>query len=515
MAGTAFPVEFQLVRPEELDADRAAIYDLLATLPDEETFLTSEELQAEFAALCEQYEANQDVTVRLETFQSEPDDHPKAEGSIDALIIELPGADDEENEEVKDCHTAFLPFNVHTNEVAGGLTSLRMAQHLAANPDFMRRLHVKRVIFADVNPIGTRGNGETLLPGHGQMTPLDYFKAIFRGDQPEWELSFDFVSDKGEYHFPNRFTTARMLGSVVMEKIVGKYKPDITQPQHNGGFWPGVYTCLSRRVGRLVDDLITFREAARPVLFPGPLDFRGQSEEFGPGVYPSLMAKAHYQRRSEKGLPAEGEDPAKYGLPRGDTLGGYIAATMGDRPVVVVDETPYFLIDSAYDPTELPDTTIADVKAEFRPLIENMMVQMNSILAHYEATVTTLDPVQDMLYRSTKFLAMLWQDTVTNLFQGPPKDEDLRTATVGDRVAFCTFNVVYLGLALGQAWRLALAAGNESAQQTEATLVEVAAWVKQNLNPQPLPRKALVTRQVGTAYLSWLALKEESLARAG
>ncbi|HZM63794.1 MAG TPA: hypothetical protein VFB59_01530 [Candidatus Saccharimonadales bacterium] len=471
--------EVTITKPEGLDLPRQAIYDVLATVPDYQTYRDSEEVQQGFVDLRDQYRNATDVRVQLEPIQ--PD--PAVKDSLDALFIELPDAD-----ELEDHGTVFIMGNVHTNELMWTQTFDFLSKLFAAQPELMRMLGIKRVIFLDAFPGGLKINGDDLVHGTGDITIREYLRNAGRSHQQAvWDFSFDY---KDAHH------KSSLLGAKVTEEILRQFLPDLLGPLHNAAV-NGMYTFISHPAARLVPDLEVLRQAIRPEMPEGAPD-SPKIQKFGPGVYPEPTVQDYYD--AGLWMAGIGANPASA---MRDLVG---AAAFYAKYLFLSSEVPCYISSSLLDHNS-SGQTMSQILAEIDPEIENMMQQMAAIIA----SVDTKHLAQDVqhLHEATRLIYKSWRQEVDQRNK-TAVDTSPEHLTIADRAKLFIRRVFYIAVTLGQATRLAEQTGNTvAANRANDTLDHIAQMAEDYLQPQFLPRRIQVALQAGTLLLGALAQKEQ------
>lgn len=429
----------------------------MATVPDFDTFLTVDELEASLRQLAARSDAAQ--LRRLGTSRRGDPLHclTIGEGPQEAVVFGLP----------------------HPNEPIGGLTALHLAKRLIEDEDLRRRLGLRWHIVACIDPDGTRLNEDWL---HGPYTREHYARHFYRpaGDeQVEWTFPFQYKRARFDRVLPE--TQALM-------QLIDDTRPALMCSLHNGELG-GVYYYLSSPQSA---DLYASLQDIPKQLGLG-LD-AGEAE----APYIELLADGIYQWPStEMGYDyAErlGRDPLEF-------AGGTSSAAYADRhgTLTLVSELPYWDDPRATDRSP-SDAVFADVLRQQAKDMRELVDLLQSSLRQLAGEGLTESP----FLRSARYFAAAL-DSLPGMSEhraGLPETQ--RLATVAEHSSCVdlvhSFRLRYAGL-LRRALEAEVTKGNTAPRvrsQLERVSERYSAWLAEaeaDSTAAPIPIRSLVATQ--------------------
>ena len=434
---------------------------IAADIPDYQTFLTVDELNASTHHLVNKYPDLTNLEVIGHTRRGDPIELLTiAGGPLQAFVFGAP----------------------HPNEPIGTMTIEYLTRRLCEDAELRDELgytwHFIKAIDAD----GMRLN-EGWFKGPYNLT--NYARHFFRPapfDQVEWTFPVEYKTLKFDQSLPE--TQALM-------HVIDRFKPQLLYSLHNAGFG-GVYYYVTRECQALYDSFHQIPEWFDLELHLGEPEM-SNAVEFAPAIYRMITVQESYDHLQKNGIP----DPAAI-MQSGSSSDGY-AQRHGTFTLVV--EMPYF------DDPRVNDQTVTTTNRR------DVILQKLATADEFDAWIETrLDTVREHLCLITPirtaveaFLSMGKNWREADRQWASSAEETDRYATEAELFSNLLESRFYSMLILGMFARMMddeIANGNtnttihELRDSARARLDERGAALEQDLNYRVLPIQSLVGVQV-------------------
>ena len=445
---------------------------IAAEIPDYQTFLTVDELNASTHRLVDGFPGLASLKVVGQTRRGDPIELLTiAGGPLQALVFGAP----------------------HPNEPIGTITIEYLSRRLCEDEALRRELGYSWHFIKAIDADGMRLNEGWF---QGPFTVTNYARHFFRPapfDQVEWTFPVEYKALRFDRPLPE--TQALM-------HVIDEVKPQFLYSLHNAGFG-GVYYYVTRECSSLYD---LFHQI--PAWYDLPLHL-GEPElssavKFAPAIFRMLTVEETYDHLEKNGIP----DPAAV-LQSGASSDGY-AQRHGTFTLVV--EMPYF------DDPRVNDQTVTNT------IRRDIILQKLQATDEFDAWIVgQLDAVRADLHLATPIRKAVetflstgknWREADRQWAQ--TTEETNRPATQAELFSNLLESRFYSMLVLGMFARMMddeIADGNPSVairsarDSARARLDERGAALEHDLNYRVLPIRNLVGVQVcaGLATAQFLA----------
>jgi len=264
-----------------------AIKPLLETVPESESFLTFDEIQAYSQELAGLYSD----TLRVENIGKSEENRP-----LDMMVV----GDIQPLDKFgpKQGRRTGVIFGVpHPNEPHGVRAAFRAAEYFAANPDKLKEFGYDTLLVLPAADVDGLVLNEGAYKG---FSPLKYVKNYFRppfDKQPEW--SFPVKDRKLGLSFRKPMAVTRAL-----MRIQKQYEPDFVGSLHNSWTEDGAYFMANRDTESLAEVIADLGKHYNIPLKTGIAE-QQYNLMIAPGLYPHASRRVEARYLRDRGQKAD------------------------------------------------------------------------------------------------------------------------------------------------------------------------------------------------------------------